>query len=279
MGVPFRLWHPRAGRRLATAAGVVAGSSLIGASLAALNGSVLPFTAWPAAGLGHAGAPVVQLAAPARRAARPLLEPGDARLTPIGPGGPAFVVRALAPALTRSPASAQPQAHGRPRSGLQVRVRQAPQGAAGQVAATVLPAPVSAAPEPTPAPTPPAYAHQPAAVSSPRHGHGHAHGHVKALVAAAPAPAGPAPAPIQAAPAQLSPTTGRQGKGPKTLPPGQAKHAAAAVASGAPPAPTPPFKAEAAPAPAAAAQPTPAPAADAPEGQGQGHGNGHGKHG
>jgi hypothetical protein len=243
MGVPFRLWHPRAGRRLATAAGVVAGSALIGASLAALNGSVLPFTAWPAAGLGHAGAPVVQLAAPAPRAARPLLAPGDARLTPIAP---AFVVRSVAPAPTRSPASAQPQAHGRPRSGLQVRVRHAPQGAAGQVAATVLPAPVSNAPGPTPAPTPPASAHQPAAVASPGHGHGHAYGHVKALAAAAPAPAGPAP--VQAAPAPPAPTTGRQGEGPKTLPPGQAKHAAAA--------------------------------ADAPVGdQGQGHGNGHGKHG
>ncbi|HEU4977342.1 MAG TPA: hypothetical protein VFT42_00455, partial [Solirubrobacteraceae bacterium] len=43
-----RMWRRRVSRRLATAAGLLAGMVLIGSGLAALNGSVLPFRAWPA---------------------------------------------------------------------------------------------------------------------------------------------------------------------------------------------------------------------------------------
>jgi hypothetical protein len=264
-----RLRHRRVSRRLATAAGVIAGSTLIGSSLAGLNGSVLPFHGWPSSHGGGA-TPTVLLPAPEA----PRLRAQAPSATPAGPGIPVTALSGFRAPLRPSLRTAARGGAGRP-SRLEVRAQTSPHAEAGASApVTVVPAPASPpapapAPLPSPAPTPAPQQSRPVPdARAPSHGHGHGKDHE--LASAAPsAPQSDPVAPSSAAVAAVNPPRGR-GEHGKGLPPGQAKKAA--------PAPAAPDAAPAAPAaPATATAPAAAPASPAPEAEPPGHRPGHGR--
>lgn len=268
-----RLRHRRVSRRLATAAGVIAGSTLIGSSLAGLNGSVLPFRGWPSS---HGGGATPTVLLPAPEAPRLRAQAPSATLA--GPGIPVTALSGFRAPLRPSLRTAARGGAGRP-SRLELRAQTSPHAEAGASApVTVVQAP---APAPTPAPTPaplPSPAPTPAPQQSrpvpdartPSDGHGHGKKHQ--LASAVPsAPKSDPVAPSSAAVAAVNPPSGRAPHG-KGLPPGQAKKAA--------PAPAAPDAAPAAPAvPATATAPAAAPTSPAPEADppGHGHGPGHGR--
>jgi hypothetical protein len=263
-----RMWRRRVSRRLATAAGVLAGSTLIGSSLAALNGSVLPFNEWPSS--GHTGAaPSVLLPAPPQLARAPTRHAGLLAPLPV----PSLASAGLTTAAGSHTGAAAPlrsgpgqRAAGHPTGRLVVRQPAAPHALVGAVApvAIVQPAPAPSAP-PAPAPAP-----APATETAPAPAPGHGHGHRAKHQLASPAPAAPT---TTATVASVNPSPGRAAHG-KGLPPGQAKKLAAMASAPAPSASSAP----AAAAPAQAAAPAPAPAAgDVPPGRQPGHGHGHGQ--